>query len=410
MFTSFIKLPEFAAKGTVIWGSLTDERPEMYDYNDDETPGRCITVDAANKYKAQFVNFRENRVYHIVYLSPEDFTVTHGTLPENKIIVPIYFRVYPIDAKEGAGKCYLYIPGINYVLVNWFKYPPVISFATLIQKILMNCAFGDDPDTYIPDEILNNKLDDDFGTNYTVSFSTLTGAMGYHFNGSENYRYLKEAAVEAGVHEGMISLYFKRILERWNTSLIKDLFDPHQLMTDPVMLQTRAIEDMLPQYYSLIHSSSNEGSRYANHERYVNGKVLGSSDIIDGYTVRRLLQIVSTYPTSDFVLQYICDPRHPDIAAREISLLGRTSYLGDGANRSCINLTNRRYAWDLVSDMINEIDVNSGEYNYLSGSIHGSYYEDLWVYNPDGSLNAYIDLVWWTLASSSGLFPEYIIQ
>lgn len=377
MIESIVPLPEFANAGTVIHGIYTgggiygteDEIPDCPELH---LGGRDIEIQPSIlfKYKMIVTVPLKERQYHIVFVSTTKLNILNLRDTEEAVIFPLYVREYPTNGKKPVlrSNAILSMKGIN----RLFEFMNVGEVASMAEAIyhLMNRVHIDDFSRF-PKYAAEHMYATGLGTlaptppNLGVLMAAPDGACAEELDTITDYGCILSGYLPTEIVTILTSECMRQILP---------FVDPHHTRS----LTTTSVLSAMKDWGSLcswIHKWDEQTPRYE------------TTSI--GESVKDILFYGASFHTIDFDIE--CDP----------SLMHGRQQMFDPYNCMSINpQESPGYIIQFGNAIFNHLGFNQFE-GYCR--VVGSYLEDLWIYDRQGELLCYIDLVWWILAQGGGL-------
>lgn len=371
MISSIVQLPEFSCPGTVIHGKNDWSRPQSFvpdDRNLYMWGGRDIIIPRnIYKYKIRMTDLIRGRIYTVVFVTFSALDLVHFKNSAGVEIFPLYAREYttPGAEKYSNSNLALYIPGCNR-LFDRLGIHQVCSVTSAIYRVIDHLALYSYD--HLPRYISENLLSHEWGTTHPNT-DDLVALV--EEGDCERFKYLVD---EHCILQRYFSVTLEGIMQMQMFGQMIPMIDPTHSM-DPITLKVRDSAVDYPAYYSLIHSENYLGSCYV------------SNDIND--SVNRLIYAASC------------------IDAFEFSVNCATVQPGSARTLNPITLREQSHVTSpTIASIAQAANMQLASAN--AGTVVGSYLEDLLIYDADHGCVAFIDVVWWILASATGLVNQDI--
>jgi len=399
MITSIVQLPEFAKVGTtVIDGTTTGGiYPSSIMANvqrvQTQMSGRKFLIfEGLSKYKVRVLDMY-GKICDIVFATLDPIDLNDLRSCASVEIFPLYLRENPC---MGYSSHFLSSIILNVASINrMFN-----SISNRMFSSYLSAQIGGTPGqvcslqyvfnyalkrmssdiSHIPDWILDNKADLRYATLSPIPDTTMTDFL-YGENGAGDR--LRETANKSCVPIGLVTGEIESVFNATNMWTLAMLLDCNHL-NSLIELSIRSAVSDYATYFSLIH---NHHPPYES--TYISRSASGKMD--------RLLYCESLLKTQDFSVNLRTGLGRSHMAP--------PNGCGLDVNFDISNFQIQNYN---ILEMFNlcvryETAYTSLEAEYSPLRVTGSYLEDLWVYNNEGELVAYIDLVWWIVAAGAGL-------
>ena len=370
MISSIVRLPEFSVPGTIIQG-----------INESScfTPHVLCTWGGRNialmpnmcKYKIKLTDIVHGRVYTIVFVTFSELDLNRFSNSAGVEIFPIYLREYPIPGAEmySDSNLAVYIPGCNR-LFERLGIPAVCSVNTAIHRIMDHMAL--DSYDFVPKYVGENLLSYDWGTASPVKDDLTEVVVGGQatadrFNSIVDQHCILQKYFSTEVECIMRMMLFGQMIP---------IIDPTNKL-DPLTISVRNSEQESSAYYAWIHKTDDSFPRYVTDDSYnFMNSIIYSTSCINSFEYRFNVDSDAT----------LFDP--VTLRSSTMSYNRILNAVADSADSQCQLNPN---------PLISSVWI-----------IVGTYIEDLCMYDRNNELIAYIDFVWWILASASGLVNQDI--
>jgi len=378
MITSIVHLPEFAPPGTVLRGSKYGGLypPEFVnDIQFIQVSGRDLPIDH-NLYKYKLrVTEQYGRMFDVVMATTGPIVGTGlVSVDPSTVVYPLYLREVICNGYNShyISSVILNTEGISRLLTERLGIQGVTTITSIMEHGIQRYVSDID---HIPTEILEHNCDPRLATLVPMRNTFMENFVR---GGSTAGDMLRDIVSLACVPYGYVGAETSVVINARVLQDILGLIDPYHSRS-MIELMISSVDRDYSSYFSLINT------KHPPYEQvYMHSDQTGDID--------KLLYVSTMFGSADFTIEFqdLYNPKDMlswkkfDVAKSDTETICKsTSYI----------------TWEFRESLINHIQHPLGEY----AKVVGSYLEDMWVYDRQGELIAYFDLVWWFLTAGAGL-------
>ena len=338
--------------------------------------GRYLNVPSyLFKYKLQLTDYSKNRIYSIVGVTDVELDLSRPN-PDPRCEVnfyPLYFREYIRSgmSRNTGGNTFFYIPGVNR-LFSELGLPDVCSLADGFYHCMDIGAVMDFAN--VPDEIGDRLLDSRFATTAPYPDDVLI-----HLIDSSDYSarsILNRAVSDCCVVEGQFSdrlIYCMDVKRFGQLNCLIDRCHANSIIEQCV----NNASGCWGAYYQWVHLTDDDCPRYLAIDR--------------NESIAQMLHCAALVPTPDFKIECM-----PSNIAPSVPNVFNPFRMED-------NILDSRSVPIRMSSLVHDLFSVERFVDTNKYSVHGSYLEEMLIYDSRNELVGYIDEVWWMLATAYGL-------